>query len=128
MDIFLDSQCKSWLIEVNQSPSFLTDSPLDLQIKKNLVRDTLHMLNINNKKKNRYLREMKTEMASRLVGKHRANQADREALKAKKLRIKDKWETNNMGDFQHLYPLRRGIFVKDDQLQDRYEMIGRKAQ
>jgi hypothetical protein len=38
-------------------------------------------------------------MASRLVGKPKLNQADRDALKAKKTRIKDKWENNNMGDF-----------------------------
>jgi len=28
-DIYLDTACKCWLIEVNQSPSFMTDSPLD---------------------------------------------------------------------------------------------------
>lgn len=127
MDIFLDQYCKAWLIEVNQSPSLLTESPLDYAIKKNLCRDTLHMLNINNKKKNRYLREIKTEMASRLVGKHRPSQQEREALKAKKLRIKDKWENNNIGDFQNLYPLKRGISKHDDELQDRYELIYRKA-
>lgn len=46
IDIFLDNQCKSWLIEVNQTPSFCTDSPLDYSVKKNLLRDTLHILNL----------------------------------------------------------------------------------
>jgi len=58
-DVMIDQYLKCWLIEVNQSPSFLTDSPLDYQIKKNVLRDSLHMLNLNNKKKNRYLREMR---------------------------------------------------------------------
>ena len=71
MDIFLDNQCKSWLIEVNQSPSFLTESPLDHSVKKNLIRDTLHILNLSNKRRNRYLREQKNEMANRLTGKGR---------------------------------------------------------
>lgn len=99
IDIFLDSQCKSWLIEVNQSPSFMTDSPLDYNIKKNLVRDTLHMLNLGWKRKNRYIREHKNEMANRLTGKQRMTPAEKEALKQKKMRIKDKFENNNMGDF-----------------------------
>ena len=44
-------------------------------------------------------------MANRLVGKHRMTPAEREALKEKKLRVKDKFENNNLGDFQNLYPL-----------------------
>lgn len=66
-------------------------------------------------------------MASRLVGKPKQSHADREALKAKKTRIKDKWENNNMGDFQNLYPLRRGVTADIDELQDRYEMIFKKS-
>ena len=66
-------------------------------------------------------------MASRLVGKPKQSQADREALKAKKLRLKDKWETNNMGDFQNLFPLRRGVTNDIDKLQDKYDLIFRKS-
>jgi len=47
MDIFLDNKCKPWLLEVNHSPSFSTDSPLDLNIKKSMLRDTLHILNLS---------------------------------------------------------------------------------
>ena len=66
-------------------------------------------------------------MASRLVGKPKQSQADREALKAKKMRIKDKWETNNMGDFQNLFPLRRGVTADIDRLQDKYDLIFKKS-
>ena len=38
-------------------------------------------------------------MANRLVGKSRMTQAEREQLREKKLRIKDKYENNNLGDF-----------------------------
>lgn len=54
-DIMLDSDLKPWLIEVNHSPSFLADSALDLAIKKNLLRDTIHMLNLTNKRKKAYV-------------------------------------------------------------------------
>ena len=127
IDIFLDSNCKSWLIEVNQSPSFLTDSPLDYQVKKNLLRDTLHILNLTWKRKNRCISQAKNEMASRLIGKQRLNQQEREALKQKKQRIKDKFEFNNMGDFQNLYPLRRDMIPRHDELMDIYENIYRKS-
>ena len=46
-DIMLDQDLKLWLLEVNHSPSFLTESPLDFKLKKNLLRDTLHMLNLS---------------------------------------------------------------------------------
>jgi len=32
-DVLLDSKCKPWLLEVNSSPSFATDTPLDKKIK-----------------------------------------------------------------------------------------------
>lgn len=59
----------------------MTDSPLDYQIKKNLLRDTLHMLNLSWKRKNRYINNAKSEMAQRLVGKSRMNADERDAAK-----------------------------------------------
>jgi hypothetical protein len=47
----------------------MTDSPLDFKIKKNLLRDTVHMLNLNWKRKNKYNIAAKNEMANRLIGK-----------------------------------------------------------
>ena len=70
----------------------MTDSPLDYQIKKNLLRDTLNILNLSQKRKNRYLNQVRNDMANRLIGKHRMSQKEREELKAKKQRIKDKFE------------------------------------
>ena len=53
--------------------------------------------------------------------------AEREQLREKKLRIKDKYENNNLGDFQNLYPLWRGVRVEDDAMMDRYDKIYQKA-
>lgn len=36
-DILLDYKCRPWLLEVNGSPSFTTDTPLDKKIKKTLI-------------------------------------------------------------------------------------------
>ena len=46
-DIMIDKYFKPWLIEVNQSPSFATDSPLDYEVKKQVLRDSFKLLNIN---------------------------------------------------------------------------------
>jgi len=44
-DILLDHSLKPWLLEVNQTPSFSTESPLDYKIKYELIRDTLALVN-----------------------------------------------------------------------------------
>lgn len=60
-DIFIDSKCKPWLLEVNQSPSFTTDTPLDFNIKKALISDTVQMLNLSWKRKNKYIAAKRAE-------------------------------------------------------------------
>jgi tubulin polyglutamylase TTLL6/13 len=51
-DVILNSKFKPMLLEVNHAPSFATDSPLDMEIKKTLFVDmfTLLGLTINRKK------------------------------------------------------------------------------
>lgn len=51
-DVILDADLKPIILEVNYTPSFTTDTPLDTYIKQNLIKDTLILLNINNKVKN----------------------------------------------------------------------------
>ena len=51
-DILIDSSLKPYLLEVNHTPSFTTDTPLDSYIKKNLIRDAINLMNINVKTKN----------------------------------------------------------------------------
>lgn len=46
-DVILDSDLKPWILEVNHSPSFSTDTPLDFKIKKNLIADTFRLLNLS---------------------------------------------------------------------------------
>ena len=48
-DIILDDTLKPWLLEVNHTPSFTCDTPLDNEIKKNLITDTLILINPKNK-------------------------------------------------------------------------------
>merc|ERR1740121_2273161 len=43
IDVMLDAKRKPYLIEINHLPSFTTDSPLDLDIKRRLVEQTLEL-------------------------------------------------------------------------------------
>jgi len=50
-DVFIDHKLKPWIIEVNHTPSFATDSPLDFKIKKAVICDTMHLLQMSYYKK-----------------------------------------------------------------------------
>lgn len=43
-DIMLDRELRPWLIEVNHSPSFNIDSPMDLAVKEELITDTIALV------------------------------------------------------------------------------------
>eukprot|EP01017_Pseudomicrothorax_dubius_P031598 TRINITY_DN4052_c0_g3_i1.p1 TRINITY_DN4052_c0_g3~~TRINITY_DN4052_c0_g3_i1.p1 ORF type:complete len:797 (-),score=163.07 TRINITY_DN4052_c0_g3_i1:125-2515(-) len=64
-DIMLDDKLKPWLIEVNHTPSFTADTPLDLHIKRSLVTDTLNIINPTNKAKKQY-QEAKKDASKRV--------------------------------------------------------------
>lgn len=50
-DVLLDKNCKPWILEVNHSPSFKTDTQLDHKLKKELIMTTMNLLNLNGKRK-----------------------------------------------------------------------------
>jgi tubulin polyglutamylase TTLL6/13 len=83
-DIMLDYAAKPWLLEVNHSPSFCTDSPLDYTIKKNVLRDTLHMLNLSWRRKNKYFNQFRNEKEKRLIEMNKLNTKQRQTEKEKK--------------------------------------------
>ena len=51
-------------------PSFCTDSPLDHKIKKGVINDTLAILNLSTKRRNRTINAKKMEMQRRLLKGH----------------------------------------------------------
>jgi len=55
-DILIDKNFRPWLIEVNQSPSFATDSPLDYEVKKAVLKDTFSLLNLNQERREQYIK------------------------------------------------------------------------
>ena len=53
----VNDNLRPYLIEVNQMPSFATDSELDLIIKKGLIIDVLKTLCLSVKRKKKYKRD-----------------------------------------------------------------------
>jgi hypothetical protein len=66
-DVMLDANLKAYLIEINQMPSFQTDSPLDMKVKKGVIHDTINLLNLSVKRKNRIKNQKKVELQKRLL-------------------------------------------------------------
>jgi len=66
-DILIDSKFKPWLLEVNSSPSFGTDTSLDYKIKKNVLGDIFQMLNMNFDKRVAIIKERKRRATERIM-------------------------------------------------------------
>ncbi|EGF78801.1 hypothetical protein BATDEDRAFT_26123 [Batrachochytrium dendrobatidis JAM81] len=65
-DIFLDSKMKPWVLEVNHSPSFTCDSPLDREIKSGVITDALNLLNLSAGMTKKLQKKEKAQSLSRL--------------------------------------------------------------
>lgn len=66
-DIILDSKMQPLLLEVNQAPSFATDSPLDYEIKRKLFVDMFSMLNLTIARKKEKLQQQYQEKLDRMT-------------------------------------------------------------
>lgn len=68
-DIILDETGKPWLLEVNHSPSFATETKFDWNLKHNLIKDTLQIITVSQKAKNSFLWKQVQEFKRRVMGK-----------------------------------------------------------
>ena len=66
-DVLLDDHTEPILLEVNHTPSFTTDTPLDKTIKKQLIKETLLLLNVNVETKKAKLEKMKEFEEKRMM-------------------------------------------------------------
>ncbi|KAJ3056570.1 Tubulin polyglutamylase ttll6 [Rhizophlyctis rosea] len=67
-DILLDYKLKPWLLEVNHSPSFTCDSPIDMEIKSGVIADALRILGLDGRMRREYEKQERRRAKSRLVG------------------------------------------------------------
>lgn len=117
LDIMIDTKLKPWLIEVNHLSSFGTDSPLDKKIKYDLIWDTFHLLNLSVKRKKKTKNERAEQFSKRMHKEGCLTKAEKDAIRAKNMINRDRWEDNNLGGFNRVYP------NESYDLQEKYEML-----
>lgn len=127
VDVIIDQNLKPWLLEVNHSPSFHTDGPVDMEVKHALIRDTFTMLNVRAADKRRVVEEDRRRVNDRLLRKVRdarapavrATSADgaadgepqqQQPATARAVRtpwvVQVEWEETHMGGFRRVLPVR----------------------
>lgn len=101
-DIMMDHKLKPFLLEVNHSPSFTCDSPLDLSVKSSVLRATMEMVSPSKdewKLMKRFPRRLPPEAREKLV------------------ELRDDYEVNNADrlGFDPLYPPGPASFEGDEE-------------
>ncbi|XP_047673538.1 tubulin polyglutamylase ttll6 isoform X1 [Tachysurus fulvidraco] len=105
-DVLLDHRLKPWLLEVNHSPSFTTDSKLDHEVKDSLLYDTLVLINLGTCDRKKITEEEKRRVKERLQ-QNRSREARNEELRqaeAVRMEQMQKYEANHLGGFRPIYP------------------------
>ena len=67
-DVLIDKKLKPWLLEVNTLPSFSSSSPMDKQIKTQLMSDIFHLIGLSPYDKKKLEKEQETRQWNRLLG------------------------------------------------------------
>ena len=103
-DILIDHKFKPWLIEVNHSPSFTTDTPYDYKIKSELISNVIRILNFREKDKAKYF-ATRAIPSKFIISKKRSDQLkEKENIKIQKMKKRNKYEMENLGNFDLVYP------------------------
>lgn len=107
MDVILDENLRPYLLEVNHTPSFATETPLDSLIKKNLIRDSINIMNLNLKTKNEIMIQRKEIMQKRvLTGKKvKLTSEEKQELIKQCMEKRDQFEKTHLGGFKKIYPV-----------------------
>ena len=66
-DILIDHKLKPWVIEINISPSFHVDTPLDFRIKKGVIEESIKLLSLSHKRKMKFKKKEKSEFQKRVL-------------------------------------------------------------
>ena len=106
LDVLLDSKFRPYLLEVNHSPSFTADTPLDRRIKRKVVADALTLMNIDGAYKPKYLAQQKSEALERTLKGRFAKQSKiaREQLTQQAIDQRNAWEAAHSGGFTKIFP------------------------
>jgi hypothetical protein len=113
-DVLLDNDLRPWIIEANLSPSFATDSPIDMAIKSNLITDVFNLICV---KKMDRRRDNITKMKQRFKNYSRPKPfQSRGVSNPAKLSNMSKLETKNKSDAQQYLEKNKGLCDKISQI------------
>ncbi|XP_059534045.1 tubulin polyglutamylase TTLL13 isoform X2 [Myotis daubentonii] len=106
-DILLDHKLKPWLLEVNHSPSFTTDSRLDREVKDALLLDAMILANLRGCDKRKAMEEEKRRVRVRLSHCHQElREARRVLTELSQAALLDQecYEDAHLGGYRRIYP------------------------
>jgi tubulin polyglutamylase TTLL6/13 len=110
-----DSKCKPYLLEVNHSPSFATDSPLDEKIKGDIVKDTIKLLGLSKERKSNYKKNTQAliDYRSRSGKFIRIAPDVKEKLRDEFEKVRHAYEQENLGSYELIYPCSDDYLMHD---------------
>ncbi|XP_040885483.1 tubulin polyglutamylase ttll6 [Toxotes jaculatrix] len=109
-DVLLDHRLRPWVLEVNHSPSFTTDSQLDREVKDALLYDTLVLINLGACDRRKITKEERRRVKDRLQ-QNRSREARSEELRqcqAAMAEQMERYEAKHLGGFKRIYPREGG--------------------
>ena len=109
LDVMLDHKCKPWLIEVNHSPSFNTDTELDRDVKEGLISDCINLIQLSASRIKKAKAEDKRACKERLYSSRSfsARKLTREEAQEKRkeaITTHAKYESKYKGRFKRVFP------------------------
>uniref|UniRef100_A0A3B4Z559 Tubulin tyrosine ligase-like family, member 6 n=1 Tax=Stegastes partitus TaxID=144197 RepID=A0A3B4Z559_9TELE len=112
-DVLLDHKLRPWVLEVNHSPSFTTDSQLDREVKDALLYDTLVLINLGACDRRKITKEERRHVGARFT--HRClfvcfatSLEERRQCQAATVEQMEKYEAKHPGGFKRIYPREGG--------------------
>ena len=102
-DVLLDQELKPWLLEVNHSPSFAVDTPLDERVKRRVIEDAFQLLHITSSLRQSYYHRKQCDLAHKTF--HRSSHSSFALRTDQSLSIhreRDLWEEKHCGGYQRL--------------------------
>lgn len=108
-DILLDHKLHPYILEVNHSPSFHTDTQLDREVKEGLLTDTFTMLNIWQCDKKRVLEEDRKRIRDRLLQTNKFSEftptEEQKEPEKSPWQTQIQWEETHLGNYRRVYPV-----------------------
>ena len=107
LDVIIDKKLNPYVLEVNHTPSFTTDSPLDRTIKKRVISEALTLVDVSLKNKKKYLKKLKEEIFKRtMTGKlERLTKEEKDELIKNLAEKRNRYEAKNCAGYRKIYPI-----------------------